>query len=164
LTANLARYERIAPFYDLLDLPFERRRYHALRPILFQNLKGRLLDAGIGTGRNCAFYPRRRLSRRSIPARPCWHGRAGGARTCRRAAGTTGWTSPRSNFRPPRRNKTFKSSLRGSIAAQITGARRARLLTAKKQVTEQSCFWNPPPGLTPPTFPRPPIPHPPRLE
>jgi ubiquinone/menaquinone biosynthesis C-methylase UbiE len=38
LTANLARYERIAPFYDLLDLPFERRRYHALRPILFQNL------------------------------------------------------------------------------------------------------------------------------
>jgi ubiquinone/menaquinone biosynthesis C-methylase UbiE len=28
-----------------------------LRPLLFQNLKGRLLDAGIGTGRNCAFYP-----------------------------------------------------------------------------------------------------------
>src|SRR5260370_20682611 len=57
LTPNLARYERIAPFYDLLDRPFERRRYHALRPLLFQNLKGRLLDAGIGTGRNCAFYP-----------------------------------------------------------------------------------------------------------
>jgi SAM-dependent methyltransferase len=57
LRPNLARYERIAPFYDLLDLPFERRRYHALRPLLFQNLKGRLLDAGIGTGRNCAFYP-----------------------------------------------------------------------------------------------------------
>ena len=57
LTPNLARYERIAPFYDLLDLPFERRRYHALRPLLFQNLEGRLLDAGIGTGRNCAFYP-----------------------------------------------------------------------------------------------------------
>ena len=57
MTPNLARYERIAPLYDLLDLPFERRRYHALRPLLFQNLKGRLLDAGIGTGRNCAFYP-----------------------------------------------------------------------------------------------------------
>ncbi len=56
MTPNLARYERIAPFYDLLDLPFERRRYRALRPLLFQNLKGRLLDAGIGTGRNCAFY------------------------------------------------------------------------------------------------------------
>src|SRR5207248_10485748 len=35
----------------------ERRRYRALRPLLFQNLGGRLLDAGIGTGRNCAFYP-----------------------------------------------------------------------------------------------------------
>ena len=56
-TANLARYERIAPFYDLLDLPFERRRYRALRPALFDGLAGELLDAGIGTGRNCEFYP-----------------------------------------------------------------------------------------------------------
>jgi ubiquinone/menaquinone biosynthesis C-methylase UbiE len=55
--SNLARYERIAPFYDLLDLPFERGRYRALRPLMFQSLGGRLLDAGIGTGRNCAFYP-----------------------------------------------------------------------------------------------------------
>jgi len=33
---NLARYERIAPFYDLLDLAFEYRRYRALRPLLFE--------------------------------------------------------------------------------------------------------------------------------
>lgn len=26
MTTNLARYERIAPFYDLLDLPFKRNR------------------------------------------------------------------------------------------------------------------------------------------
>lgn len=51
------RYRRIAPFYDALDLPFERWRYRALRPLLFDGLGGRLLDAGIGTGRNCAFYP-----------------------------------------------------------------------------------------------------------
>ena len=57
MTTGLSRYERIAPFYDLLDLPFERRRYQALRPLMFQNLDGRLLDAGVGTGRNCAFYP-----------------------------------------------------------------------------------------------------------
>jgi|SRR5262245_19805872 len=57
MTPTLARYERIAPFYDLLDLPFERRRYRALRPLMFQGLGGNLLDAGIGTGRNCAFYP-----------------------------------------------------------------------------------------------------------
>jgi ubiquinone/menaquinone biosynthesis C-methylase UbiE len=55
--SNLARYERIAPFYDLLDLPFERRRYRTLRPLMFQNLGGHLLDAGVGTGRNCALYP-----------------------------------------------------------------------------------------------------------
>jgi ubiquinone/menaquinone biosynthesis C-methylase UbiE len=54
---NVARYQRIAPLYDILDLPFERGRYTALRPLLFQNLNGRLLDAGVGTGRNCAFYP-----------------------------------------------------------------------------------------------------------
>ena len=57
MTTNLARYQRIAPFYDLLDFPFERRRYRALRPLMFQNLGGWLLDAGVGTGRNCAFYP-----------------------------------------------------------------------------------------------------------
>src|SRR5678815_244737 len=56
-TSNFARYQRIAPFYDLLDWPFERRRYRALRPLLFHGLSGRLLDAGIGTGRNCEFYP-----------------------------------------------------------------------------------------------------------
>src|SRR5262245_921907 len=57
VTSNLARYERIAPFYDLLDLPFERRRYRRLRPLLFEGITGQLLDAGVGTGRNCDFYP-----------------------------------------------------------------------------------------------------------
>ena len=57
VTTNVERYQRIAAFYDLLDLPFERRRYRRLRPLLFQGMTGRLLDAGIGTGRNCEFYP-----------------------------------------------------------------------------------------------------------
>jgi len=56
-TSNLERYQRIAPFYDLLDSPFETRRYRALRPLLFEGLAGRLLDAGVGTGRNFPFYP-----------------------------------------------------------------------------------------------------------
>jgi hypothetical protein len=30
-TSNLERYERIAPFYDLLDLPFEIGRYRRIR-------------------------------------------------------------------------------------------------------------------------------------
>ena len=59
MSSNLDRYERIAPLYDLLDLPFEYSRYRKIRPLLFQGLKGRVLDAGIGTGRNIQFYPLR---------------------------------------------------------------------------------------------------------
>jgi ubiquinone/menaquinone biosynthesis C-methylase UbiE len=57
MTTNVERYQRIARYYDFLDQPFERRRYRALRPMLFAGMSGRLLDAGVGTGRNCEFYP-----------------------------------------------------------------------------------------------------------
>lgn len=57
MTSVFERYQRIAPFYDLLDLPFEYRRYRKIRPLLFENLSGRILDAGVGTGRNFPFYP-----------------------------------------------------------------------------------------------------------
>src|SRR5215204_2941651 len=55
--SDLERYERIAPLYDLLDLPFEYGRYRRIRPLLFQGLSGRVLEAGVGTGRNFPFYP-----------------------------------------------------------------------------------------------------------
>ena len=51
-----AKYDRIARFYDWLDRGFERRRYEPLRPVLFQGLTGRVLDAGVGTGCNLPFY------------------------------------------------------------------------------------------------------------
>ena len=51
-------YQRIAPFYDLVDLPSEYLRYQRIRPQLFVGLAGRILDAGVGTGRNIPFYPR----------------------------------------------------------------------------------------------------------
>jgi len=57
MTSLLERYQRIAPFYDLLDYPFEAGRYRAIRPLLFAGLSGRVLDAGVGTGRNIPFYP-----------------------------------------------------------------------------------------------------------
>ena len=44
MSSNLDRFERIAPLYDLLDLPFEYSRYRKARPLLFQGLKGRVLD------------------------------------------------------------------------------------------------------------------------
>jgi ubiquinone/menaquinone biosynthesis C-methylase UbiE len=57
VTSTLERYQRIAPLYDLLDLPFEYGRYQRIRPSLFDGLSGRILDAGVGTGRNAPFYP-----------------------------------------------------------------------------------------------------------
>jgi ubiquinone/menaquinone biosynthesis C-methylase UbiE len=50
-------YRRIAPLYDLVDLPFEYVRYRPLRRMLFAGLSGLILDAGVGTGRNMDFYP-----------------------------------------------------------------------------------------------------------
>jgi ubiquinone/menaquinone biosynthesis C-methylase UbiE len=50
-------YHRVARLYDLLDLPFEYGRYRPIRRILFEGVHGRILDAGVGTGRNMPFYP-----------------------------------------------------------------------------------------------------------
>jgi ubiquinone/menaquinone biosynthesis C-methylase UbiE len=50
-------YNRIARLYDLLDLPFEHLRYKPVRKIVFSDLSGDVLDAGVGTGRNMSHYP-----------------------------------------------------------------------------------------------------------
>ena len=51
-------YDRIAPLYDLLDLPYEYTWRGRLRGRMFEGLGGRILDAGVGTGRNIPFYPK----------------------------------------------------------------------------------------------------------
>ena len=55
--SNFDRYQRIAWAYDFLDLPFEYARYRKIRPQMFRGLSGRILEAGVGTGRNFPFYP-----------------------------------------------------------------------------------------------------------
>jgi ubiquinone/menaquinone biosynthesis C-methylase UbiE len=50
-------YKRIARLYDLLDLPFEYGRYRPIRRALFEGVGGKVLDAGVGTGRNMIYYP-----------------------------------------------------------------------------------------------------------
>ena len=57
MPSNFERYQRIAWLYDLLDLPFEHVRYRKIRPMIFAGLSGRILDAGVGTGRNFPCYP-----------------------------------------------------------------------------------------------------------
>jgi len=57
LRRTLRTYERIAPFYDLLDLVYELSWKRRLRRTLFTFARGRLLDVGVGTGCNMPYYP-----------------------------------------------------------------------------------------------------------
>lgn len=50
-----AKYNITAMFYDLLDYPWERI-YRTWRPWLLGDLRGRVLEAGVGTGRNFQYY------------------------------------------------------------------------------------------------------------
>lgn len=52
---NLSKYNITAWFYDILDLPWERQ-YSKWRPRLVGDVRGKTLEAGIGTGRNLKFY------------------------------------------------------------------------------------------------------------
>ncbi len=52
------RYDRIAPIYDLLQCPMERTSSSWRRKAWAEVRGPRVLEAGVGTGRNFAFYPR----------------------------------------------------------------------------------------------------------
>ena len=50
-----AKYDLTAIFYDVLDYPWERI-YKKWRPALLADVRGRVLEAGVGTGRNLRHY------------------------------------------------------------------------------------------------------------
>jgi len=50
-----AKYNITAIFYDILDYPWERI-YRKWRPSLLEDIRGRVLEAGVGTGRNLKHY------------------------------------------------------------------------------------------------------------
>ena len=53
------RYDRLASFYDLLELPLERIRFASWRSKLRDRIVGqRALEVGVGTGKNFPYYPR----------------------------------------------------------------------------------------------------------
>lgn len=55
--ATRARYDRIARIYDRLDRRSEQR-FAPMRSALWQRVRGpRVLEVGVGTGKNMPFYP-----------------------------------------------------------------------------------------------------------
>lgn len=54
-----ARYDRLAPFYDLLEWLPERGSFGRWRRKLWERLpENRILEIGVGTGKNMPHYPR----------------------------------------------------------------------------------------------------------
>jgi ubiquinone/menaquinone biosynthesis C-methylase UbiE len=52
------RYDRISPYYDLMELPLEKLLFSRWRRRVFHALDGdSILEVGVGTGKNLDFYP-----------------------------------------------------------------------------------------------------------
>ncbi|MBR9681983.1 MAG: class I SAM-dependent methyltransferase [Candidatus Altiarchaeota archaeon] len=49
-------YDRIAPVYDKFEAFIERKLFKNLRQKSLENLKGQLLEIGVGTGKNLQYY------------------------------------------------------------------------------------------------------------
>jgi len=58
-TRTKARYNRIAPVYDLMESIIERFSFRRWRERLWSQVDGnRILEVGVGTGKNSSYYPR----------------------------------------------------------------------------------------------------------
>ena len=57
------RYDRIAPYFDKIEGMMEKMMLGELRAIIWQKIKGEnVLEAGVGTGKNFAYYPAKSMT------------------------------------------------------------------------------------------------------
>jgi len=52
-----SKYNRIAPIYEFIDLPLEIPYFREWRKEALSGLRGKVLEVGVGTGRNLKHYP-----------------------------------------------------------------------------------------------------------
>jgi len=51
------KYNRASKNYDLFELPAEKFLFSKIRKKAFRNIHGKILEIGIGTGKNLPYYP-----------------------------------------------------------------------------------------------------------
>ncbi|CCJ34494.1 class I SAM-dependent methyltransferase [Caloramator australicus] len=51
------RYDRASIFYDILEKPMGNMPFYGWRLDLMKELSGKVLEVGVGTGKNIEFYP-----------------------------------------------------------------------------------------------------------
>jgi len=52
------RYDRFSRFYDILESFIEGKMFRRLRKETISDLKGNILEIGVGTGKNLQYYPK----------------------------------------------------------------------------------------------------------
>jgi ubiquinone/menaquinone biosynthesis C-methylase UbiE len=58
ISQTIKRYNRIAPFYNMMESPMEALRFTRWRSLLREKVTGkRALEVGVGTGKNILYYP-----------------------------------------------------------------------------------------------------------
>lgn len=55
--SSISKYNRIAPIYELIDLPLELLFFQKWRKEALSGLSGKVLEVGVGSGRNLKYYP-----------------------------------------------------------------------------------------------------------
>lgn len=55
--ASKPQYDRIARIYDCMELPMEMMLFSRWRQELLSGVCGRILEVGVGTGKNLPYYP-----------------------------------------------------------------------------------------------------------